>query len=151
MAKKGFKLYMEERDSDASISGNETFNLLDNAVGKVTLLDFMVKFSGSRTLFVDDNFSTLSSPFFATIEEAITEANTLSPTTNNPVTIQAYLDDNGAPVGLGEEDFYTLRDSGIIFESIYDPINKLIKGGEIVESDFLYEYKETEMNIEVTL
>jgi hypothetical protein len=105
----------------------------------------------SRTIYVDKEFSDNQTPFFDNISDALTAANAMSPTVSNPVTIKAFSDTDGSPIGLGDNDYYTLRDSGIVFESSYDPMQLLFKGGEVIEDEFLYEVKESEMNIEVTL
>jgi hypothetical protein len=105
----------------------------------------------SRVVFVDGRYTANVTPYFDNISDALTAANAMSPTVSNPVTIKAFSDTDGSPIGLGDNDYYTLRDSGIVFESSYDPMQLLFKGGEVIEDEFLYEYKESEMNIEVTL
>lgn len=105
----------------------------------------------SKVVFVDGRYTANVTPYFDNISDALTAANAMTPTSSNPVTIRAFSDTEGNPIGFGNNDYYTNRDSGVFFESDYDPMKRLLNGGEIVEADFLYEVKESEMNIEVTL
>jgi hypothetical protein len=95
----------------------------------------------SRVVFVDGRYTANVTPYFDNISDALTATNAMTPTVGNPVTIKAFSDTDGSPIGLGDNDYYTLRDSGIVFDSSYDPIKRLFTGGDLKASELLYDFK----------
>lgn len=108
--------------------------------------------SPTRTAFVDASFTDLGNPRFTTVELALVWARAQTPTRTNPVVVKCFLDGSNNPLAVpSDEDYYDLLDEGIRFVSDFDPMKEVLTGGEIVESEFIYEVKESELNIEVNL
>lgn len=102
-------------------------------------------------LFVDGRYTGNVTPYFDNISDALTAANALIAGGLSAVTIRAFLDTNGSPIGLGDNDYYTLRDSGITFESSYDPIYQIWRGGSIDVETLLYDVDINELTIDINL
>jgi hypothetical protein len=100
-------------------------------------------------VFVDGRYTANVTPYFDNISDALTAANAMTPTASNPVTIKAFSDTDGSPIGLGNNDYYTLRDSGIVFESSYDPMNQLWRGGTFDAEELLYSVDFEQINFTI--
>jgi hypothetical protein len=79
----------------------------------------------SRRLYVFGGASDVF-PYFSTFANAITYANSLTPSTSNPVSVVLLSNTDGTPVAIsGADNWYALFNDGIIVDSPYGGLNNV--------------------------
>lgn len=78
----------------------------------------------NRTLFLDENFSSLGAPYYSTVAAVLSAAQALTPapSTAKPVLIKSFAKNNGDAYDWSGQDLDTLAASGIFVQQINDSL-----------------------------
>lgn len=91
-------------------------------------------------------------PNFDTFSGALTYANSLAPSTTEPVAIRLFAKADGTPYEItGPDDWYALALQGIYVSSPFDAWGQyVLYGGTLTEADLLWTIDESKLAITVT-
>jgi hypothetical protein len=121
-------------DNSTQVTEIQTSGLYAEALAelaKVTVPDTVI--------LVDGGLTQNENPAFDNIDDAVTAAYAVIAGGASKVVIRAYANSSGVPYTLDGYDYYTLRDSGIYFESPFDTWkNYVTNGGNFDANDLLY-------------
>lgn len=142
-----FDVKIFDENSELHSSASDWTIDIDTTAGTVSGQATQQIVNPNGIILVDGRYTQNSGVLYDDIDLAITGARARIADDWDKAVIKAYLDSSGVPIGLGDNDYYDLQDEGIYFESEFDPVNRLINGGDFDVEELLYTYDLEETNI----